>query len=293
MWETQHLKLIFESCIHLSVFSFDALRTLRFAFRQKLAWRRGTPRLIHEQKLHLFSYLDAKESRELEETEMSLRERYRLDAFAQASSVNDYRDNLYLLAALRELEGFLELPEKKISSLDVGSKNWNYVYGLKQFLKYVSHGQERQVDLCGVEIDGYGIYSDLYSRCDHAQAYVGQANGDGDRAEYRVDNFVTSHYGKMDIVTLFYPFILEEALRSWGLPRRYFEPRNLLAKALSLLDVRGALIVTNQTGLEAERLNSHLEALNALVVVQVPMRFKSVHYWEQTHERVISLIRKS
>ena len=99
--------------------------------------------------------------------------------------------------------------------------------------------------MCGVEIDGYGIYSDLYSRYDHAQAYVDQANGDGDRVEYRVDDFVTSHYGKMDIVTLFYPFILEEALRSWGLPRRYFEPRNLLAKALSLLDVGGALIVTH------------------------------------------------
>jgi hypothetical protein len=285
--------LIFESSIHLSVFSFDALRTLRFAFRQKLAWRRGIPRLIHEEKQHLFSYLDAKESRELEETEMSLRERYRLDAFAQASSVIDYRDNLSLLAALVELEEFLELPEKKISSLDIGSKNWNYVYGLKQFLKYACHGDGRQIDLCGVEVDGYGVYRDLYSRCDHAQAYVEQANGDGDRVEYRVDDFVTSHYGKMDIVTLFYPFLLEEALRSWGLPRRYFQPRNLLAKALSLLDVRGALIVTNQTGLEAERLNSHLEALNALVVAQVPMRFKLVHYWEQTHDRVISLIQKS
>ena len=248
---------------------------------------------MHEDKQHLFSYLEAKESRQLEKIERSLRERYRFDAFAQASSVIDYRDNLYLLAALSTLEDVLELPGKKIRTLDIGSKNWNYVYGLKQFFKYVCDGQGRQVDLCGVEIDGYGIYHDLHSRCDHARAYAEQVCEGGDSAEYRVENFVTSHYDKMDVVTLFYPFILEEAFKRWGLPERYFEPRTILAKALAVMSDDGVLIVTNQTGLEVTRLNEHIQALNAVVVAQIPMRFKLVHYFEQTQERVISLLKKS
>ena len=270
----------------------DLLRGARFSMRNKIRWRRGLPVLKNEEKAELFDYLAVEEQKSALAEEVELRQRYSLGTLYEASSLVDYRDNIYLLSALSKIETYLSFSGNKIRALDIGSKNWNYVYSLCQYLRFAGEAEGRELDLCGVEIDAYGIYSDLYSRHDYAQAYVKQAQVETDKIEYVVGDFLEKSYRDLDVVTLFFPFVLEEALTSWGLPKRHFEPHKLLQNALDALKANRFMVVTNQTGSEARQLNAYLNDLPGELIFQEPLPLKLVHYWAQTSERVLSLIKK-
>lgn len=265
--------------------------SLAFALRRRLQWQRGDPKLHDEDKSDLFSYLSEEGDfrDECEARHGELLAAYDLSALWARSSRVDYRDNLYLLDALETL--FTDQPSfasKPVRVVDVGSKNWNYVFALERFWRHWTSRRGRRVSMLGIEIDGYGVYRDLHSRFDHARAYVDQI-GNG-AVQYRVQDFLRCEESGIDVVTMFYPFLTRYSLLQWGLPLGCFRPREMIAKALGMLGDSGSLVVFNQTQVERDILRRIVADCGAVIVTSVPIRSRLTHYHERTQNRWANLV---
>ncbi|MSP26781.1 MAG: hypothetical protein EXR75_16890, partial [Myxococcales bacterium] len=212
------------------------LNAVRFALRRTLRFRRGTPTLVDETKEALFDYLTGAERTDAETRERELCRRYQLEALRGRSTRIDYRENLYVLDALEQLMGEHPLgastaAAQSLRVVDVGSKNFSYAFALERFMSRHASTPPRVVQLTGVELDGFVVYRDFYSRADYAGAYLAQLP-DG-AARYEVADFC-EFPGVFDVVTMFFPFVTESALLSWGLPLGSFAPENILRHALAV-----------------------------------------------------------
>ena len=240
--------------------------------------------LVNELKDDLFAYLGTKDRRRCERREGELLDSYDLTGLRTCSSRIDYRENLYLVDALESLlTDQVEIPARDLRVVDVGSKNWNYVFGLERFWRHVDQGEGRRVEMLGFEIDGHGVYRNLRSRCDYARAYVAQTGNS--RVDYRVDDFMACDQTAVDAVTMFYPFMTRYALLQWGLPLSCFGPGDLLRRALTVLRPGGVLVVFNQTATERDILHGLLTRLGADIVCAEPLRSKLVHYHHRAVDR--------
>jgi SAM-dependent methyltransferase len=263
------------------------VNSVSFATRNTIGWRRGCPVLVNEDKVELFDYLEGPEQDAATSREADLRERYGLGELRRLSSRLDYRDNLWLLDNLERLLADVELPQpietvERLRVLDIGAKNWNYVFALQRFFGDAS--------LMGVEVDGHGIYPDLRSRADHAEAYVSQTGNP--RVHYQVTDFLDLTDRHFDVVTLFYPFLTRHALLAWGLPLGHFKPRRILARALDVLRPGGLLVVFNQSNHERSLLHGMLRGLGVDPSVTMPLQSKLVGYWYQTQDRWGTVVRR-
>ena len=128
-----------------------------------------------------------------------------------------------------------------IKTMDVGPGAWTYAPALHSFLARWGCQTPRPVDLQGVEIDAFRVFNDLHSRFDHAKHNVAGLEG----VQFSAGAFAPKpeHY---DLVTLFYPFVLLPDHLEWGLPRKLFQPRDLLEKSWRSLKPGGVLFVANQ-----------------------------------------------
>ncbi len=267
------------------------LNALSFATRRLIHWQRGIPQLRNEDKQALFSYLSGDERRSARARAKTLLKRYQLGPLYERSTQPDYRDNLYLLDALDSLLGELSLPPgRPVRALDVGAKNWCYVFGLERFLRLSGAAHGREVQLWGVEIDGFGIYPDFYSRADYAAAYVAQTGNDD--VQFKVEDFLDTELPALDVVTLLFPFLSEEALVRWGLPLRMYAPEAIIAKSIDVLRPNGVLVVFNQTESERTRLGELLEPLAARIESTCSLQSKLVHYHELASERWATAVRR-
>jgi hypothetical protein len=84
------------------------------------------------------------------------------------------------------------------------------------------------------------------------------------------------HYG---VVLWFLPFVVEGALRSWGLPRRFFAPEALFRHVLARVAPGGVLLVVNQGEGERDAQRALFEGAGAMPVevglIESPLsRFK-------------------
>jgi len=240
-----------------------------FWLRRTLRWSRGMPTLTDEPKADLFAYLDpepagtglfpaasrVKENAEAREGE--LRERYQLDPLRTRSTAAVYRKNLYLLDILERAALGLDLPpcgKGPLKALDVGAQDWHYVFALERWLAQGTAvrgaGADRHVILRGVELDGYGIYPDLRSRCDYARAYGTQTGNPS--VAYEVADFLKVAGADLDVITWFYPFVARHHLLLWGLPLRHFAPARLIEKAARMLRPGGWLVAFTHTLPEQE-----------------------------------------
>lgn len=227
---------------------------LSFWIRKTLRWSRGRPSLPDESKDGLFAFLGGGAGEAIAR-ETVLRERYRLDPLASASTRGLYRKNLYLLDILEKAVEGLPIPTPEaplVEALDAGSQDWHYVFALERWLRFANRVAGRRVSLTGVEVDGYGIYSDFHSRRDYAEAYAGQTGNP--EATFEVGDFLEPRNRKYDILTAFYPFVLRHHLLLWGLPLRYFKPDRFFPKAAALIRPGGWLLVFTHTLREHESL---------------------------------------
>jgi hypothetical protein len=128
--------------------------------------------------------------------------------------------------------------------LDVGAKNMSYAPALDAIARRWL-GPEYQ--LRGVELDGYQIYTDGYSRADYAEAFIAPYP----QMQYHVADVMTI-VEPFDHMTWLLPFVFEDPCLQWSLPRRYFCPEKMLAHVIGLLGPGGALWVVNQGQLEGE-----------------------------------------
>lgn len=132
---------------------------------------------------------------------------------------------------------FFKTKKNNLQILDIGSKNWFYAKSMHEFFSSFSSN----FTLDGVEIDGYRLYSNLYSRFEVAKYYI----KDLKNTNYIVDDLLNINK-KYDYITWFLPFITYEPLKYWGLPKRYFCPERLFNHALGLLNSGGQMLIVNQ-----------------------------------------------
>ncbi len=223
-----------------------------YTIRRLLNWSRGTPKLPSEDKERLFGYLH-EGAAGAETRSLTLENRFQLSVLREHSTRSLYRKNLYLLEILENAwEGLpkFNLPEPTIKALDVGAQDWHYVFALERWLRFGASSEPAEVILKGVELDGYGIYPDLHSRRDYAQAYAAQTGNL--QVTYEVDDFLRSRKDEYDLITHFYPFLTRRALLLWGLPLRFFNPADLVAKSAELTRKGGRMVVFNHTMEEHE-----------------------------------------
>ena len=150
-------------------------------------------------------------------------------------SERNIKENLYFLNIY---DKYLSKKQcSKISLLDIGSKNWNYVKS--EYLFVSSLSEEPHLD--GIELDGYRLNNKFYSRFEIAKFYT----KDLQNTQYTVGDFM-EHEGSYDYIIWILPFITEYPLLRWGLPLKFFKPKKMLEHAYSLLNEGGELLIINQ-----------------------------------------------
>jgi len=275
------------------VYAFAPLNAAAFALRKKMAWSRGRVEHANEAKNDLFAYAD-EGSTSLALRERELRERYELARLFASSSCSDYRENLYLLDLLDRHAGAHARRafggQPRIRALDVGSKDFRYAFGLAHWLRHGTGGPSRDVALTGIELDGHPIYADLHSRKDHADAYAREV----DRAtvDYLVKDVLEHEEREVDLVFLFFPFVLEYALLRWGLPRRCFLPQRILRHVRTLLRPGGLVVVMNHTEAEHRRQLELLTDAGFDILSTARAESALVDYALDVPERTITIARR-
>lgn len=122
---------------------------------------------------------------------------------------------------------------------DVGASNFWYVRALHAFFQ--------PVELTGIEVEGYRIHANGYSRWDYAQGYMQDLPG---------TKFVVADYAgyaaPADTIVAWYPFVTPAPVLAWRMPLGLFAPRALFARMASNLNPGGVLVMVNQGPEEAE-----------------------------------------
>jgi len=121
---------------------------------------------------------------------------------------------------------------------DVGSSNFWYARVLQTFF--------RPSSLTGVEVEGYRIYANGYSRWDYARGYVQGLP----RTSFVVANYA-AYDQRADVVTAWYPFVTSLPVLAWRLPLALLTPRTLFSRIASNLTPDGLLVIVNQGAEEA------------------------------------------
>ena len=132
---------------------------------------------------------------------------------------------------------FKETEKEEVSVLDIGSKNWEYVNGEYSFFKSYA----KNLVLNGIELDAYRLNSNFYTRYEIAKFYIKNKPN----AHYIAGDFL-EHNKSYDYIIWILPFITEYPLLRWGLPLKYFKPKEMLSHAVDLLKDKGELLIINQ-----------------------------------------------
>ena len=123
-------------------------------------------------------------------------------------------------------------PNLQQELIDVGSLNFYYASALNTFF----HPKQLQ----GIELEGYRVYTNFYSRFDYAQCYIRPFSN----TTYTVMDFCDFH-GTADGITCFYPFVKPEPLIAWRLPLKVFQPQRLVEHCVRILKTGGFLLMIN------------------------------------------------
>ena len=173
--------------------------------------------------------------KELAEQEDFLLSKYNMWNYKTDSTISNYYQNLSILEML---DKYMDISFKEnLKVLDVGSKNWFYVPAEYNFFK--KYCDNLHID--GVELDAFRLYSNFYSRFEVAKYYSKDLQG----ANYIPDNIININK-EYDYIVWILPFLTKYPLRCWGLPDKYFQPKELFEHVYSLLKSSGKMIIVNQ-----------------------------------------------
>jgi SAM-dependent methyltransferase len=259
----------------------------KFWLWRRLPFGRRAPALVHanEAKDALYTFA-GKRGRALAVRERELRRRYALGPLHARSSVDVYRENVYLLDLLDRHAPPIDVPDR-VRAVDVGSQDFRYAFALARWL---GQGRRRSVQLTGIELEGERVQRDLRRRRDHGRAYAAEV--EGATVRYEVGDFVTHEARDLDVVFLFFPFVLEYALLRWGLPRRFFGPDRLFAKVHAALRPGAVAIVMNHTLEERAAQHAILERCGFVIEKSVRVDGGLVPWGAEATERTMTVARK-
>jgi hypothetical protein len=217
--------------------------TLDYPLRQLFRWRRSGYALRMQSEKGMFDQYSPAERRDAEQAAGRLQTQYHLVALSRDRSALNVQENLYYLQLL---EGALArsggaLPADAVMAADIGPSHWFYVQALYALLKWWNCPSGRSITLEGYEVDAYRVYTDFYSRYDHAQAHMRGLSG----VTYIPQGF-TRQENRFHLITMLFPFVFERDHLEWGLPTSIFHPDRLLEEAWQSLLPGGILIIVNQ-----------------------------------------------
>jgi hypothetical protein len=152
-----------------------------------------------------------------------------LERWPSLLTASELHENLYLLDVLVQ---HLPAAPVKAPGLDVGSKDGANLPALYAFAPRPWHL---------VELDAHRRYLDLSTRRAHGERMAAAFPG----CRYFAGS-VTALDGHYGVVLWFLPFVVEGALRAWGLPRRFFAPEALFRHVIARVAPGGVLLVLNQ-----------------------------------------------
>lgn len=184
---------------------------------------------ISTERLLAIQAINSQRYRELEE-------RYQIGAWQSLCNGPEYQHNLFILDILDRYQPSYTANHP---ALDIGSSSWYYLPALYAWQPVPWHG---------IELDAHRRFVDMTTR--------------RGRAEWMTQHFPSARYHSGSLLKLeqqygfiswFLPFIIPAPLRHHGLPERFFQPEQLLEKALSLLVDGGGMLIFNQGEKEFEQ----------------------------------------
>ncbi len=233
---------------------------LWYRLGERLSWSRGSYR---EPPAHRLDQLTGHQQARI----AGLRRRYAV-SFEQEVERTTALKNYDYLNTLDQAWSAWELPKPVGGTLhDVGSSNFWYARTLHAFF--------RPSKLIGVEVEGYRLYANGYSRFDYAQGYI---------ADLPNTQFVTRDYRgyaePADVVMAWYPFVTPAPMLAWRMPLSLFDPAALFARIAENLAEQGRFIMVNLSPAERDIAATHcrINGLEELArhEVHAPLRPKTV-----------------
>ncbi len=200
----------------------------RFWYRleERFAWSRGT---YHEQPAGRLSHLSG-----IQQTRIaSLQRRFRVRFEHQAEQTTALKQYDYL-DVLERTWSALGLPYSVGGAVqDIGSSNFWYATAMHTFFQ--------PSELVGIELEGYRIYTNGYSRLDYAQGYI----EDLPNTHFVIRDYAQYHH-QADVVTAWYPFVTPAPVLAWRMPLSVLAPHALFAQVARNLKPNGFFIMVNQ-----------------------------------------------
>lgn len=169
--------------------------------------------------------------------------RYDLHNWATCCTRDEFTENLYVLDTLDCFLGGVSATH----GLEIGCRNFSYLPALHSYAPTAWDG---------VELDAFARYWDGRTR----QAYGNFMAAQFEDCRYLPTSLLDVD-GRYDLIVWFLPFVLVDPLLRWGLPRRFFQPAPLLAKAAALLAPAGSIFIVNQGRHEADEQQRLCEAV--------------------------------
>lgn len=158
-----------------------------------------------------------------------LDEQYDIKSWPEICAKADYHYSLYLLDLLHH---YLGAPDESQAALDIGCGSWQYLPALHAF---------QPTQWLGIELDAHRRFFDMTTRHGRAKSMLRHFPS----ARYRATS-LNKVEQQFDLITWFLPFVLPKPLYAHGLPRRFFQPEQLLNHAISLLSNTGKMLIMNQ-----------------------------------------------
>lgn len=202
-----------------------------YRLEERLAWSRGTYR---EQPVGRLSHLSGIQQARI----ASLQRRFRVRFEQQAEQSTALKQYDYL-DVLERTWSALGLPYSVGGAVqDIGASNFWYASAMHAFFQ--------PSELVGIEMEGYRIYTNGYSRLDHAQGYI-----EGLPNTHFVVSDYTHYHRPADIVTAWYPFVTPAPVLAWRMPLSVLSPQALFAQVAQNLKPNGLFVMVNQGKEEA------------------------------------------
>lgn len=197
----------------------------------RLSWSRGTYRERPAQHLRNLSGIQ-------QERMASLRRRFRIRFEHRVEQVTALKQYDYL-DILDQAWSAWKLPQIRGGIVqDIGSSNFWYADVLYAFF--------RPMEMVGIEVEGYRLYSNGYSRLDYAHGYI----QDLPNTQFFIGDYAC-YSRPADVVTAWYPFVTPGPVLSWRMPLSVLDPEALFSRVAQNLLPHGLFVMVNQGREEA------------------------------------------